>query len=497
MKTKPLVILPAGPIVWPSHQYILPQLLKIWRRLDFDFAEAWLPLLHSDRDLAERVNSASSLIFPCGMIHYDGLQLLAYLRSRLGISTPAILMFTSGLNAGGSYLWHHRKTLRSTDRLIVNCTAEAQWLTQVAFSGAPLPITVAPLPVDESLFSPATDAERKELRRQLGMDENERLIVYSGRISAQKNLHSILPVLYEICLRHKHVKFVAVGPSDDLGVPHIRNQNRLRYNVELSRLIQRFHLQKTVRFEANVDQPRLAEWLKACDLHVSLTLHACEDYGYGIAQGLATGAPTVITRWGGGIDLARVASGVDVLITGNGPRVNLAQALSLIDKLLRTPSSFLDRQQVALRFAKNFGVDAATAIWRSATKNKSSAHRQTKFKLKKTQQGIIEPTDSLLYGKFLAEYSGQKRAGKPTKKRTVKKTEKLFYLNPLFDVQQAELLDVIAPIRQFKLDPQTISGLEALKRRKHNLFAPAAQRDFAVSRAAFAALVDGGIILPV
>ncbi|HVK61585.1 MAG TPA: hypothetical protein VM432_08550, partial [Bdellovibrionales bacterium] len=68
---RPLIILPLGPAAWASHQQIVPELLKVWRRLGCGFTIQAAPPIELGAKFIEECANASVLVFPIGVIHYD------------------------------------------------------------------------------------------------------------------------------------------------------------------------------------------------------------------------------------------------------------------------------------------------------------------------------------------------------------------------------------------------------------------------------------------
>lgn len=78
-------------------------------------------------------------------------------------------------------------------------------------------INVVPTGIDLHKFSP--DLYKKEeiieLRKQYGIQEDEKVLLYLGRISPEKNIKEILLAMPEYMQKHEDVKFVIVGSGPD------------------------------------------------------------------------------------------------------------------------------------------------------------------------------------------------------------------------------------------------------------------------------------------
>ena len=379
VKKKAIVLLPLGPHGWASYSDIVPELKKIWTELDFEILPLDLPQPKLDEDLLEKIRSAKVLVFPLGHMHYDGLQFLAVLRTRYRILTPACIMHTSNITVGIRYLKRFETVLQGNDTLIVNCSAEKR-LLKAFLPKIQLKIEVIPLPVNEEIFNRTGKIPKLAiLRRQLVLPEEKEILLYAGRISTQKNILAALLVFRELLEKRNNLYFVILGSADNLGVPHLPARTR-RNIIDLSEAISILGLEQKVEFRPAVVQPELAKYFHACDVNISLTLHSGEDFGYSIAQGLACGIPTVVSCWGGGLDLAKACYGVDVKISKAGPRIDLRMAKEKVLSALK-----------AKRKAppKHFKQSEIVHLWDRAI-SRYRAERPTPIERKKSMLGPSE-----------------------------------------------------------------------------------------------------------
>ena len=140
-----------------------------------------------------------------------------------------------------------------------------------------------PLGVDADVFSP--DRGTLDLRRELGLAADVRLLVYAGRFSAEKNLHVLRGA------------FARLGPGYHLllvgGGEHLRPAG----NVSV------------VPYRRSAVE--LASWLASCD---ALVHAGCsETFGLVIVEAMACGLPVVAARAGAVPEL--VDEGVGLLAT--------------------------------------------------------------------------------------------------------------------------------------------------------------------------------------
>lgn len=126
-----------------------------------------------------------------------------------------------------------------------------------------------PLGVDTSIFSPAR--RNNQLRTQLGLQKNARLLVYAGRFSREKKL----PLLIEAVERLGHpYHLLMIGSGDE---------------VSSSKYVTRFPFQQ--------DACALAGLIASCDLLVHPG--GQETFGLTVLEAMACGVPVVGVSAGG------------------------------------------------------------------------------------------------------------------------------------------------------------------------------------------------------
>jgi len=214
-------------------------------------------------------------------------------------------------------------------------------------------IEAIPLPVGAE-WSPLTQSERREFRASLGLADSSKMIVYAGRLSVQKNPDLLLLGFKEILKRNPTARLFLLGDIDHLGFPHLGRPAKTDFPGRLTVMIERMALSEQVSFQGPVSQEKLRSYFGACDLHVSLTSHFGEDFGYSIAQGMACGAPTAVTKWGGGLDFSDsgAAMGLPMTSLRGLPLADLDQSLPLLEGMLANNARIPWRKK-SLTFAKD------------------------------------------------------------------------------------------------------------------------------------------------
>lgn len=137
--------------------------------------------------------------------------------------------------------------------------------------------------VDVEKFKPRTN--RAELRREFGLEEGQKIVLFVGRLYHRKGLeillHSIPPVLQEF----RDVKFVISGTGFK------KKEERLR------KLAKELDIEDHVTFLGYVPDEKLPDLYADSDIFVLPAIY--ENFPFAILEAQATGLPVISTKVGG------------------------------------------------------------------------------------------------------------------------------------------------------------------------------------------------------
>ncbi len=182
-----------------------------------------------------------------------------------------------------------RRIARSADRIVV-CTRHEQDLLAEHYGANPAIISVVPCGVDLDLFYPM---DRDEARRQLGLKDDERIILFVGRIEPLKGIDILISAAAQL---HEEADFfhaVIVGGD-------ARAETRV---TELKTLASSLGVDHHVTFAGAVDHERLPLYYSAADVCVVPSFY--ESFGLVAVEAMACGTPVVASRVGGLITTVR------------------------------------------------------------------------------------------------------------------------------------------------------------------------------------------------
>lgn len=167
-----------------------------------------------------------------------------------------------------------RRFCNACDLVITPTRAIAR---EVAGLGVDAPIEVIPTGIPVGRFASRDPFERVRLRCQLGFANDDTVLLYTGRLSREKNLSLLLQAFRLLAADRPGVRLVLVGDGP------------LRDTLE--RTVAGWGLSGRVRLTGAVPPDRIAAFYRAADLYVFPSL--TETQGLVVVEAMAAGLPVV------------------------------------------------------------------------------------------------------------------------------------------------------------------------------------------------------------
>jgi glycosyltransferase involved in cell wall biosynthesis len=139
-------------------------------------------------------------------------------------------------------------------------------------------IMVIPVGINTKLFKPAN---RHENRKKYHLNENEKIILYVGRLNVEKGLDLLLKSFKEVKKEVEDCKLVLVGEGKDRD-----NLENLAKNIEL----------KDIIFMGALERDKIPEIINCADVFALCSLY--EGMPTVVLEALACGVPVVSTNVG-------------------------------------------------------------------------------------------------------------------------------------------------------------------------------------------------------
>jgi glycosyltransferase involved in cell wall biosynthesis len=159
-----------------------------------------------------------------------------------------------------------------------------------------------PFPVNASDYFFNPELRAKE-RQRLGLTGDDRLIVYTGRMTYQKNVLRLLSEFRRFAARDRRRTFLFLaGFFDDAAGPfnHLETIPGMFFQ-QFQALVEKMpnRTARRLRFLGHLNAKELNALYNAADAFASLSTFHDEDFGMAPAEALMTGTPAMLTDWAG------------------------------------------------------------------------------------------------------------------------------------------------------------------------------------------------------
>lgn len=259
-------------------------------------------------------------------------------REEIDRQPPLIGLLMGEMSRGAADMAKWVPYLKSTDVLVGNCSSDIE-ITKKFLANAH--IRKLPYAFDAATFQPIDEQQRKAVRAEMRFKDHDKILLYAGRISLEKNLHTLLrifsvlqdlvPDLHLVIAGEPHaIQFQAMGVYPlSSAATLMKLMNELRIKNE------------QVHFIGNRSATQLRDLYAMADLLVNLTLNHNESFGFAQVEAQACGTPVVGTSWGGlkeTIKQGETGYQISTVVTGSGVKLNWWEAINRIISLLEDES---------------------------------------------------------------------------------------------------------------------------------------------------------------
>jgi alpha-maltose-1-phosphate synthase len=202
---------------------------------------------------------------------------------------------------------------------------------------------------DVSIFSKyPLMAEKANRLRQTIAAQDEKIIIFAGRIHLQKGILALLSSASRVLVKYPKVRYLIVGESDsrDFTINHLYQQFSA--------------LQSKVKFLGKVPRTHLALLYQIADIAVIPSIY--EPFGYAAIEAMAVGVPVIATNVGGLAEIIEHGrTGLLVPVSSNTQGTHIVDVEQLADAqilLLHNPQIAEDLGKAGQQHAlTNFGFE--------------------------------------------------------------------------------------------------------------------------------------------
>lgn len=369
---------------WFSVTKIVGNLLKAYQMNapEIDLVHINFSSTHSNDEIADTAKKA-----------FDGsLDKLIFLDHRPHPYSFLSSVDPSELDAVKEIIFHvygdftlYLKWWKSTEKLLISkkvkfvCASEKQAKLVRKFTQNDC-VSTCPFPVDgkEFKFSNSSD---KELRSTIGLEEDDFIFLYTGRLSEQKKSKELIEVFLQAQSDErlsKNTKLLMAGKFDSLGSPYLEEDQLLgEYFRKTKKVLEKFprNLAKNVIFLGNIPNDNLADYYNLADRFVSFSCYHDEDYGMSVAESLMSGLPCLLTDWAGYSsfkleDLSVATKHISVKLGEKRASFDIEEALDSLEDCSRVKLSATERETVAKYSHEKLSIQACAKTLKIVLNNK-------------------------------------------------------------------------------------------------------------------------------
>ncbi len=176
-------------------------------------------------------------------------------------------------------------------------------------------------------------------RQSIGLDKNDFVVVYSGRLKKEKGILELVQAMKQI---HDipNLKLLVIGASF-----YGANQTPSRFESDLVEAVQQ--IRDKVVFTGFVNYAEIPSYLKCADLAVVPSMWE-EPFGLTVVEAMAAGLPLITTRSGG---IPEICEGVATIVERDGIVNQLKDAIT---DLYQHPEKRKTMSETSLESAKLF-----------------------------------------------------------------------------------------------------------------------------------------------
>ncbi|MCR9202940.1 MAG: glycosyltransferase [Halobacteriovoraceae bacterium] len=275
--------------VWVSMQEILPHIKNVWTHVSSQ--KGW-DLSSVDVDntsptsYRSEIIQADLIVIPA--FNARVAQNLVVIRQMLGIQTPWVFYLHNQATIG---LWPLFSLgigdlLHKDDLFVGTCEGD-----KVALSRS-----INPAHFVKTYF--ATQDDLEVLPPIFKNKEAIKDIVFVGRISSQKNLHSLILAFKKLKRNRPELSLHIYGKEDGLGSPNMEWKDD-GYQAFLNQIIASENI-KDINFYGFVNRETIkSTWRGKPFVFCTASLHSDENFGMAALSALELGGRLVLTDWGG------------------------------------------------------------------------------------------------------------------------------------------------------------------------------------------------------
>ncbi|WP_417335310.1 glycosyltransferase [Halobacteriovorax marinus] len=329
---------------------IIPEIEKLWSEVAHinGYETLELNVDHCQvKDVISKALQADLILATCFNLKVSWA--IKLIRMKLELSTP-IKFYVHGMATVGLWplaYWEWNLFWGAQDSFIVSCKRDVS-IIEEKFPNA----NVELIPFSYECKSREPN-EHEELRFSF---------YYVGRVSEQKNLHSLIFSFSRHLEKYPDSVLSIFGGEDTLGSPNM-GISSIDYISMLERLGEDLGISESIYFKGFVPRGEIQKRIESGrKVFISTSLHSDENFGMAVLEALNHGHKAIISNWGGFADFKEQFSNqvrlVDVHQSEVGPFIDIEMlieemSLAVDEHGILDRTEFYQRRRVARKIAIN------------------------------------------------------------------------------------------------------------------------------------------------
>lgn len=197
--------------------------------------------------------------------------------------------------------WSMAQSLLTNWKVKWFCASERQANYFKPLLNDPSSVDVCPFPIESNPYS-YQKSIRDEQRKEWKVTDDQKVLIYTGRLSLQKRIHTLIKYFAMVKKDHPNYRLHIYGEFDNIADPFFGIwQPEGKYFSDIMRLVASLpeNVQKDIYWFGGVSNNDLPRAYHGADLLVSFSVHHDEDYGMTVAEALSCGLPCLLSDWAG------------------------------------------------------------------------------------------------------------------------------------------------------------------------------------------------------
>lgn len=314
----------------------------------------YLPPVYEFHSKARRMEMLRDLMLSCDVLLGWLDDMVLRVRQDVNKQIPYACLMLGSLPRGNTWMMDNYHLFRTTDALLVNCSSDLEIANNFLENAQ---VRLLPFSFDESAFYPLDEASKQALRATLGFNSEDKILLYCGRITLEKNVHSVLRIFSVIQKLIPNARLVIAGSAHNTPVFQFFSAYSVNISHTLDKVIAKLGIDRDkIRFLGHRDKADLRGLYNIADVAINMTLNHDENFGLSQVEAMACGTPVVGTNWGGLKDVIvddETGYKVSATMTASGVKVNWWEAVSKIVSLLQNESKYPQLRRKCVDIAHN------------------------------------------------------------------------------------------------------------------------------------------------